>query len=87
MIPQARLDIRPFACPLTWVKTRMALEELAEGDLLELLLPDGEPIENLPRMAEREGHAVLDRAPVPGGWRILLRKGRAASARPATWEV
>jgi len=85
--PSGSLDIRGDACPLTWVKTRIALERLGEGEVLELLLAGGEPLENVPRSAELEGHAVLSREPVAGGWRLLVRKGRTATAPPPSWEV
>ena len=75
----SRLDIRPYACPLTWVKTRIALERLAPGERLEVLLAEGEPLENVPRTAEEEGHRVLSRAPTPGegpgSWMVVLEKG------------
>jgi len=85
--PVASLDIRPYACPLTWVKTRIALEGLAAGEVLELLLSEGEPLENVPRSAEQEGHAVLSREPAGDGWRLLLRKGAASAAPPPCWEA
>ena len=86
MIPAARIDIRPFACPMTWVRTRVALERLAEGESLEVLLADGEPLDSVPRSAELEGHRVAAREPWPeGGWRLLLVKGRAAARTP--WEA
>lgn len=76
-----RLDIRAYACPLTWVKTRIALERLRVGESLEVLLAEGEALENVPRSAAEEGHAVLSSEPAPaegpGSWRVLLRKGSA----------
>ncbi|MBI5070686.1 MAG: sulfurtransferase TusA family protein [Deltaproteobacteria bacterium] len=87
MTPSGRLDIRPFACPLTWVKTRIALEGLRQGEVLEVLLADGEPLENVPRSAALEGHAVLSREPAPGGWRLLLRKGQVRHAPAPSWEA
>ena len=72
------LDIRAYLCPMTYVKTRIALERLAAGDLLELLLREGEPLESVPRSAEEEGHRVLATAPAPdmgdGIWRVVLEK-------------
>jgi len=74
------LDIRAFACPLTWVKTRIALDRLAPGDRLEVLLADGEPLESVPRSAELEGHRVVGRAPMAGGgWRVELERGEAGT--------
>jgi TusA-related sulfurtransferase len=78
------LDLRPFACPLTYVKTRIALERLADGELLEILLADGEPVESVPRSAAEEGHVVVSVATLgeaPGaGWRVVLRKRTAPHA-------
>lgn len=74
-----RLDVRPFACPITWVKTRIALERLGAGDVLEVWLAEGEPLASLPRSAEADGHRVLAVEPLRGeeGFRLLVEKGRA----------
>ena len=86
MTPTARIDIRAHACPITYVKTRIALERLAEGDLLEVLLAAGEPAESVPRSAAEEGHLVerVEPAPAqgPGTWRLLLRKGGTPPEEP-----
>ncbi|HUL60102.1 MAG TPA: sulfurtransferase TusA family protein [Anaeromyxobacteraceae bacterium] len=84
MTPAARIDVRPFACPLTYVKTRIALERLAEGQVLEVWLAAGEPLRSLPRSAAEDGHrvvAVEALAGAPGSWRVLVEKG-AAEADP-----
>jgi tRNA 2-thiouridine synthesizing protein A len=52
------LDLTGVPCPLNWVRTRLALEELAPGDALEVLLDDGEPLDSVPRSAREDGHAV-----------------------------
>ncbi len=76
-----RVDVRDVACPLTWVRTRLALERVAAGDALEVLLVAGEPLESVPRTAEEEGHRIEAREPWPEGgrdaWRVVLRKGTA----------
>ncbi len=82
MSPAATLDVRAFACPLTWVKTRIALERLAEGDLLEVWLRAGEPAESVPRTAAEEGHRVVRLEALPAApeaaFRLLLAKGPPA---------
>ena len=77
--PRATLDLRPYACPLTYVKARIALERLSPGDVLEVWLSAGEPAESVPRSAEEEGHRVVAVEPLSGGgaFRVLLEK-RAA---------
>ena len=54
----AELDLTGVLCPLNWVKARLALENLHPGDELRLLLDDGEPLDEVPRSAREEGHAV-----------------------------
>ncbi|MEI7703854.1 MAG: sulfurtransferase TusA family protein [Deltaproteobacteria bacterium] len=87
MIPAVHLDLRAHACPITWVKARIALSRLAPGEVLELLLRDGEARENIPRSAEEEGHEVLRLAPAPeegpGAWRAWLARG--ASGEVPSW--
>jgi len=76
--PAARIDVRPFACPLTYVKARIALDRLASGQVLEVWLAAGEPLENLPRSAAEDGHRVVSVEALgeeaPGAWRVLLEK-------------
>ncbi len=53
-------DITDVVCPITFVKAKVALEELDDGQVLELKLNDGEPIQNVPRSLKDEGHKVAD---------------------------
>ena len=52
------LDLTGVVCPLNWVKAKLALEELDQGDQLTLLLDPGEPVESVPRSAREDGHDV-----------------------------
>jgi len=52
------LDLTGVACPMNWVKTKLALEELAPGESIAVRLDPGEPIESVPRSAREDGHAV-----------------------------
>jgi len=76
-VTAARLDVRDVACPLTWVRTRVALSRLSPGQALEVLLAEGEPLASVPRAAEEDGHRVALREPLAasGGWRVVLVKG------------
>jgi len=53
------VDITDVTCPITFVKAKVALEELDDGDILEIRLNDGEPVQNVPRSLKEEGHKVL----------------------------
>ncbi len=52
------LDLSGVLCPLTWVKTRLALEALAPGEQLTVKLDPGEPLDSVPASAREDGHAV-----------------------------
>ena len=52
------LDLTGVVCPLNWVRTRLALEELSTGEALAVRLDPGEAIESVPRSAREEGHGV-----------------------------
>ena len=54
-----RVDITDVVCPTTFVKAKVALEELDDGQILEIKLSDGEPVQNVPRSIKEEGHKVL----------------------------
>jgi TusA-related sulfurtransferase len=56
----ARVDITNVVCPVTFVKTKVALEELDDGQVLEVRLNAGEPIQNVPRSLKDEGHKVTN---------------------------
>ena len=53
------VDITDVVCPTTFVKAKVALEELDEGQILSIKLNDGEPVQNVPRSIKEEGHKIL----------------------------
>ncbi len=69
------LDLRGIICPINFVKTKLKLEELAVGELLEVLLDEGEPIRNVPRSAQEEGHNILKVERVGSHFKVLIKKG------------
>ncbi len=54
----AAIDITDVVCPITFVKVKVALEDLEDGQTLGVHLNDGEPIQNVPRSLKDEGHKV-----------------------------
>ena len=52
------LDVSALRCPMTWVRTKLALERLEPGQTLEVRVPAGEALENVPRSAREAGHLV-----------------------------
>ncbi|MGC8816338.1 MAG: sulfurtransferase TusA family protein [Candidatus Hadarchaeum sp.] len=68
------IDIRGEVCPYTFVKSKLALEELNGGQVLEIFLDHDPAVENVPRSLESDGHRILAVEKIEGGWRILVRK-------------
>ena len=60
------LDITKDHCPMTFVKTKLKLSQIAAGDTLEVLLTEGEPLDNVPRAVIELGHNVLSVTHVEG---------------------
>ncbi|MFO0572630.1 MAG: sulfurtransferase TusA family protein [Polyangia bacterium] len=55
----ARLDLRGEVCPYTFVRTKLALEDLEDGDELTLLFDHCPAFESVPRALREDGHEVL----------------------------
>ena len=60
------LDITKEHCPMTFVKTKIELAKLQPGDTLEVLLSEGEPLDNVPRNAREQGYNVISVEHVEG---------------------
>ena len=58
MSPDARLDLRGTPCPLNFVRTKLYLEKMAPGALLEVWLDAGEPVEQVPDSLKMEGYGI-----------------------------
>jgi TusA-related sulfurtransferase len=73
---RASVDITGVVCPVTFVKTKVALEELLDGEMLEVRLNAGEPVQNVPRSLKDEGHRVTGIEKLDDGtYRMLVVKG------------
>ena len=53
------LDLRGVMCPFNFVKTKLRLEDMADGAILTVTLDHGEPLKNVPASVEMEGHTIL----------------------------
>jgi len=53
------IDITDVVCPITFVKAKVALEELEDGQIISIRMNDGEPVQNVPRSIKEEGHQIL----------------------------
>ncbi len=72
--PLEEIDLRGVICPYNFVKTKLKLEGMLHGDVLAVILDEGDPIRNVPHSIRNEGHAVLRQEPLEGAFRIFIRK-------------
>jgi len=70
--PDAELDLRGVMCPYNYVKTKLKLEEMKPGQILAVIIDDGEPIRNVPRSAKDEGHKVLQIQKFNNAYRVII---------------
>ena len=70
-----KLDITREHCPMTFVKTKIQLSKLNPGDVLEVLLTEGEPLENVPKSSKEQGFNVLEVSHIEGTiHKVLIQK-------------
>ncbi|NIA30830.1 MAG: sulfurtransferase TusA family protein [Actinobacteria bacterium] len=68
------LDITKEHCPMTFVKTKLKLEQLAKGDILEIMLCEGEPLNNVPKTVEEQGYQVLEVTQHNSFYKVVVKK-------------
>ncbi|MFN3476252.1 MAG: sulfurtransferase TusA family protein, partial [Candidatus Methylomirabilales bacterium] len=66
--------LRGEVCPYTFVKSKLALEELTSGQILRIIVDNDESGENVPRSLANEGHQVLEVQKRGREWVIVVRK-------------
>lgn len=67
-------DFRGVACPMNFVKTKMALSHIASGQHLKILLDDGAPVDNVPKSVEGEGHVIVSKEATGDYWQVVIKK-------------
>ncbi len=72
--PDKFRDYCGVKCPMNFVKTKIELASMQAGQTLEIYLDDGEPIDNVPRSVEEEGHKILGKHQIEDHWSVLIEK-------------
>lgn len=72
--PDAQLDLRGTPCPINFVRTKLRLEKMPPGGLLEVWLDPGEPIEQVPDSLSMAGYQVEQIADCTGYFSLLVRR-------------
>ena len=69
------IDIRGEVCPYTYVRSKLAIEGMQQGQMLEIILDHKPAVENVPRSMENEGHKILEVTQLnQTDWKIVVRK-------------
>ena len=74
----AELDLRGVICPYNFVKTKLKLETMEGGQILSVLLDDGDPVRNVPQSVRNEGHTILSQERMERAHRVIIRKSSTA---------
>ncbi|MCP6759000.1 MAG: sulfurtransferase TusA family protein [Fischerella sp. CENA71] len=72
--PDAQLDLRGTPCPINFVRTKLRLEQIQPGSLLEVWLDPGEPIEQVPDSLTMAGYQVEQITDCAGYFSLLVRR-------------
>jgi tRNA 2-thiouridine synthesizing protein A len=73
-IADRTIDITGEVCPMTFVRTKLALERMRSGEVLSVRLKGEEPLRNVPRSARDEGHIILGIVPQGNDHIVTIRR-------------
>ena len=74
--PAITKNCRGVGCPMNLVYAKVELSKLEPGQVLEIILDDGPPVNNVPGSAIKEGHKILSKNRLDdGAWSVLIEKG------------
>ncbi|MEM6254443.1 MAG: sulfurtransferase TusA family protein [Cyanobacteria bacterium P01_D01_bin.156] len=69
--PDATLDLRGTPCPLNFVRTKLKLQQMLAGELLEVWLDAGEPVEQVPDSLRSSGFLIENLEAVTEGYFVM----------------
>lgn len=69
-------DLTGVVCPMTFVRFKLAIDKISPGEVLEIILNDGEQMQNVPRSVKEEGHRIESVRQEDDGYHLLVRKGQ-----------
>lgn len=56
--PDIVLDLRGTPCPINFVRTKLKLQQMEIGKLLEVWIDPGEPVEQVPDSLRMDGYEI-----------------------------
>lgn len=74
--PDKSVNIKGLVCPITFVKAKLAIEDMSSGQVLEIILDYEEASRSIPRSMKEQGHEPLSVEKINAtDWRLLVRRG------------
>jgi TusA-related sulfurtransferase len=67
------LDLRGTPCPINFVRTKLKLAQLSAGEILEVWLDGGEPIEQVPHSLAMEGYTEQEIVEEGSFFKMIIR--------------
>lgn len=68
-----KLDLRGTPCPLNFIRSKLQLEKMPSGELLEIWLDGGEPVEQVPNSLKMEGYEIQSITPLDDYFALLVK--------------
>ena len=75
VISSHALDLLGTPCPMNYVKIKLFLENLEPDEIVEVLLDEGEPINNVPKSLESDGNKILKIEKYDDFYKVTVQKG------------
>ncbi len=69
------IDLRGTPCPINYVKAKIFIENFNKGDIIEIFLDEGPPIENVPKSLENDGHKIVNIEKIENYYKLKVEKG------------
>jgi tRNA 2-thiouridine synthesizing protein A len=69
-----KLDCKGLLCPMPVVKTKKAINEMAVGEVLEMISTDAGSMPDMHAWAKQTGHELLDAKDEGGLFRFIIKK-------------
>lgn len=75
IIPNRKIDLKGEVCPYTFVKSKLAMEEMQLGEVLEVVVDHEPAVENVPKSMQNEGQKVLAVEKInDADWKMVFKK-------------
>jgi len=75
LVPVRCVDLTGEICPMTFVKAKLVLGQIAPGQVLEIVLKEGEQMHNVPKSIKEEGHRIEGVKQEGNLYHLFVRRG------------